>query len=805
MISLSPCELWLFAYFPSTAGAGLACLWQRGCELDHWDEKECWTCGHGAGVVTASWIGGPREWITSESGISKRLPSRGPHWQLAPFCLLLVTQNSELNVCYYRPNSPNINILRASLSEQHVMPEQVRLDTAADSFGDALSAGGARVCTHATIGLGYEENSVLIASRSRIIPTAPHPTSGFMNMDLSAPFVDMPQNMPASDEPPMDWEVWGEENHIELSEVRIMINSQHLQLGVMITPILPLSLAGRRLTHLQYLCVPSPNSLSNATSKDAMMSSPGKSTPRPFIYLLASSIHFDFISPPRSEVNVFVFGRRISPDASIPPSWGVTQIAHRAFDSQVVSFISSCPPSTFVAAVGVQNDIRTFMDSVALGLISTGAEAQQTRHKGKVQLGVVKMVSIRDLTDNSRWSESPITIPTTHDITSIPMNAAVSPNGMILCIQEAASLGLTNGSLCPFPRPSEVDESEAYVAMLRNCLHADTSPIDVFHRLGSTLLNVEEILSQVFIDPGADPTKTSVTWTLKVLGMIIDAYRIRGPKATSAPKEHPNSRWKLAQETCLLVSSVFAFEDHQEADDQYDLSFVWQLISVCTWLIEFLERLAKGCVWGIKEIDRSDKGTTRAFGASSLLYVAHPFMLKAILSAVIHIRRFRDQVTKSATNNSKAQVAQRLLSDLFSTSGVDIDKLQEQLPLMIQDAVKIEEPVLRNSLAACQPTEDLLKYCTTAAGNLASSPAVDKARLFLKVSDFVDGFTALSLVSPVEPERDVVTKMNIARPFACLVCARCGGKSVKDASVNDSVPLTWASCICGGDWLCKNS
>jgi hypothetical protein len=61
IVSLSPCDLWLFAFFPSTTADGLGCLWRRGEEVDHWAEKESFFFLRGADPVAASWVGGPRE------------------------------------------------------------------------------------------------------------------------------------------------------------------------------------------------------------------------------------------------------------------------------------------------------------------------------------------------------------------------------------------------------------------------------------------------------------------------------------------------------------------------------------------------------------------------------------------------------------------------------------------------------------------------------------------------------------------------------------------------------------------------
>lgn len=61
VVSVSPGGDWLFAYFPSGEIDGVGCLWQRGAPIDVWGVKEWWTLNRGGGIVTADWLGGPRE------------------------------------------------------------------------------------------------------------------------------------------------------------------------------------------------------------------------------------------------------------------------------------------------------------------------------------------------------------------------------------------------------------------------------------------------------------------------------------------------------------------------------------------------------------------------------------------------------------------------------------------------------------------------------------------------------------------------------------------------------------------------
>ena len=60
IISVAPGYRWLFAYFSRRDSDGIACLWERGVEIENWKIKEWWSLAQGAGIVTASWIGASR-------------------------------------------------------------------------------------------------------------------------------------------------------------------------------------------------------------------------------------------------------------------------------------------------------------------------------------------------------------------------------------------------------------------------------------------------------------------------------------------------------------------------------------------------------------------------------------------------------------------------------------------------------------------------------------------------------------------------------------------------------------------------
>jgi hypothetical protein len=60
ILSVSPDENWLFAYFPGRQIPGAGCFW-RAQQADSWDVVESITFARGKGVVSARWLGHARE------------------------------------------------------------------------------------------------------------------------------------------------------------------------------------------------------------------------------------------------------------------------------------------------------------------------------------------------------------------------------------------------------------------------------------------------------------------------------------------------------------------------------------------------------------------------------------------------------------------------------------------------------------------------------------------------------------------------------------------------------------------------
>lgn len=170
IISVSPNNLWLFAFFPSHETDGIACLWNNAPCLDAWKVKEYWSLPRGAGVLTCAWAGAEREvrllliplqtsfviyleqWSIYAEGSSFRLPSRGPLTPVSSPTLLLVTQAHQFHVCYLRTHLPSLKMLSCPLNQPYLATEGQPLAALHDTTTGPKTS---RLCTHAAIGFIY--------------------------------------------------------------------------------------------------------------------------------------------------------------------------------------------------------------------------------------------------------------------------------------------------------------------------------------------------------------------------------------------------------------------------------------------------------------------------------------------------------------------------------------------------------------------------------------------------------------------------------------------------------------------------
>lgn len=233
IILVAPGDDWLFAYFPRQDGDGTGCLWIRAARIDNWQIKECWNFPNGGGIVAGRWLSKQRDvsyylddqpqcmahsvqWIPGPSGLPIRMPPLGPKTPITHHCLLLVTQDYQVQLCYLRLYAPSVTFIKCSLKYPGIATENQPSNTERSEGSKA-----SRLCVDAAVGLNYNESSVLIAMHSHYIPSLSAVPShveamghGVQDESTRHPNADLCN----------DWETWGEESSIELCEVQIEFN-----------------------------------------------------------------------------------------------------------------------------------------------------------------------------------------------------------------------------------------------------------------------------------------------------------------------------------------------------------------------------------------------------------------------------------------------------------------------------------------------------------------------------------------------------------------------------------------------------
>ncbi|KAH7913732.1 hypothetical protein BJ138DRAFT_1145401 [Hygrophoropsis aurantiaca] len=824
VISVSPNDHWLFAYFPGRERDGVGCLWQRGFHIDNWTVKEWWGFPRGAGVIAAAWAGAEREWVTCPDGSTSRLPPRGPLTPVSDPTLLLVTQSHQLNVCYLRTYLPTLRFMTCSLIQPHFTSENPA-HTPQEMPGGAKTA---RLCIRASIGFMHSDSSVLIAMRSQRYPSdaMKHAT----DLSLEPSDLKMPTPVPPPDEGPamIDWETWGEESTIDLCEVKLKFDAIQMLMNLISNPLPPLHCPPEKLTNLLFVSTPPFRSDPSSPRKDktSLRNHPPELAST---YLVATFLDFgDYSAPPKSEVTVFMVARN-PPPTSIGKAWITRQVASRSFSPRVLTFIAACLTPSISRKPSV---IAALVDTA--GVISRNA-----RHSKDITVGKIVVLQLSDLSPDPDWEDSTLVSPAESAGTEWPVSISLSVNRALVCTASA-----TKTTIQVLPRLRSVTDSKDFVqrsplvAPLVTALLSRKSIADVSHALSlrssSNDLLVETLRGAISaLEINAKISSSIASRMPEALAAVIEIYRAKVQESESDDdRGHLIALWQNAHDMCSITACAAAFEECRDGDS-YDLDAVWQLVCLSGWIVNFLEHLLKECValadisdtepdTKIEPADHQDifswDSSARAaylpsFDTPILLHLVHPFARANLCDIVSHVNRFHSTLSSLTAKGESSHIARDVLLDLVSCSGVNLGALESTLKDEVCELTSIPADDVRLALARSHPVPSMYAQLRKVIQKIASSSAVDKPRLFLKPSDLVDGFANLSTSEQPgkEQERDVVTKGFLLKRGPGLTCVRCGYRSEigSEAGMGGHTSIKWRSwekkwaahCICGGSWI----
>ncbi|KAH9484366.1 hypothetical protein JR316_0003847 [Psilocybe cubensis] len=778
LISISPDDLWLLAYFYRRTGEGIACLWKRGNQIDNWQVKDSWTCLKGCGIVTVSWLESQREWINISPSGPTRLPLRGPKIPVADMTMLFVTEDNYLHVTYLRQYTNTLKTLKKSLNVPGVMKEGMSpLD-----YGESPNH---RQCMNAAIGLCYNDPIIMIASQSRRIP-APSitPTISappFNHMDLSAGGDSTDPN--AADQRTNDWENWGDEGVIEIFECYIKYDGESLMLGII--QLSHIDCPPYSLTSLEWVSVPSP-----------------KTPEKGKIGLMTAFADFhDFKKPPTSLLNFY------------GPFTKTNATRHASLST------------TRTIEAGVVTHIEPFMDTGTLAfayiLHYSGTYGNGKNKPQNTVVGNVHVLNIPTFTESANFSPATVEVPLEKLGEDLPFFAAISPNRKFIC---TLSCSLTRPSLQTHALPTLIS-SELMSSRLSWALAAailsHRSTVDLVHAICGPQMSNDDaatVLSNALaLLENFNGTDSPSRYICDIMGVATDIYKLKA-ESTNVESENElfQSRCQAAHDICSMSACITAFEDSKEGDG-YDLDAVWQLIAFSNWVIGFTEKLMKACILASNAIAEPLEGSQSDFGLFEqpiLLNLCHPFALRNFISSLNHVKSFREFLAALPAGSGNAQIAQSVLVDSVDYSGVEFGRLVPLLQESLESAQKLDASECRRALAACCATNLMKTELTEILNKISQSESLlNKPALFIKPYNLIDGLARLSLLSGrrKNDEKDIITKMAIPKHTARDRCLRCGGKTVIDRNTATPRPrvhtkwhlyeLMWQlRCVCGGAW-----
>ncbi|KDQ60976.1 hypothetical protein JAAARDRAFT_31975 [Jaapia argillacea MUCL 33604] len=833
LISLAPNDQWLYAYFPGRDGDGVGCLWRRGNQVDAWNIREWWGFARGAGVVAATWAGAHREWIPSSTGSAFRLPTVGPSTPVTDPTLVLVTQNHQISICYIRSYIPSLKVLACSLLQPSTM-----MDSEPSHIPDLHNGpGGSKVCIAAAIGLTYNDPTILVAMRSQLVPSPPsNPPYSAMDLSLS---LEIPQQLPASQESlAIEWETWGELSTIELCEVHLDFDGLHL--GLSTNPLPPILNSAHRLTNLTFIAAPSPSIFSSTPpSPPPEQGSPKRvkvehadiqeQEERGSLYLAASYLDFgDFSTLPKSELALYELSRNTTLPNSSHPSWSHQHLGSHSFAPNILAFLCPLPPSPDGAGL-------------LAGLFRpSGTVPKEKLCRKEAPVGDLVLLKFPDLSVDQTWEGSPILCPLDQLGNYLPHNAILSSNYALICTASSSERPL---SIHPFPRPSPPGDFLApsrpptshLTTALLSAIHSRTTPSDVIYHLSlptTPLRLVEETLYEALTSFDSGDNGLPGMWIHELLGVAVETYRTRSQAVKdSSEKEDLNARWQIAHDACSVVACNSAFDDCREGDG-YDLEAVWQLIGLCRWSVDFVEKLMKACILVedsplidlLKSDDSEDLfGSTPPSPVSghpqrppplipaALLHLIHPYTLHNLQKLLSHVKRFRAFLNSLSASGENAHIARNLLLDMFACAGVDVTILEDVLSETAEFPIFSDTEQLRRALVSCQPLPTLGTPLQKLIHRIVISDAIDRPKLFIKPTELIDSLASLSMANQPTKEKDtdVVSKEDLLHGLG-LNCLRCKGRCQIGTTlkVGGRVSEKWlgweriwkVGCICGGLW-----
>ncbi|KAG8733905.1 hypothetical protein FRC11_000459 [Ceratobasidium sp. 423] len=648
MLSISPQDKYLYAFFPpvqpNVSTGGLGCVWGVEESFDTWSVKDFWHYPADAGVVAMRWLGEEREWHIQAGPTLRatRYPHFGPKLHHNHPAFLVVTGDHNLHL-YFQPYHPildnsqsnSLHRLFTTLSVSLLSPTAaIQGQQGHISVHDA-TLGGRRICVKAGIGLGYNDWSILVATRSSLIPS--------QHMDNSISMATVMNELIPEDNigelTPMTWMrggMWGEEDLIELCEVELDLLSEEPCLVT--APLRSIPTPKDSESYLTHLLIPSHPLESLA--------------PAPVAEL--AEVHCSF-----QVVASFLTNTEPSRPGSKVISWkSCFQSAQSTYESAVISAAQ----------------IWDAAGQILLCKLNLAAALHEAQNNC-VKIGELVIASSVSLENNPSFEPEPVLRRQNKTTKDFPMFISTSPHRTLICTTSGTQRTPTvsiltaprwKGGANPLGTMRMI--SSAIALQIRQSSGSDLSDVtramwEVVSRtsIAEASTGLQIIFNEVFILLDS-PLEFDVNqpWLMSLIGVLLMVYRW-------SPFKEMRPRWKTASEICQLYAVVRALDDSKSVNEgsQYDFTSqgIWELIQQVRWVIERCESLLRTLVeWEGRQFSEETP--------PELIMAIHPLPLELFNRAVAHLNRLKAAAAnlKKTENN---QIAVFSLSTLVDDAGVD--------------------------------------------------------------------------------------------------------------------------------------
>ncbi|KAG6866975.1 hypothetical protein C0991_003891 [Blastosporella zonata] len=439
------------------------------------------------------------------------------------------------------------------------------------------------------------------------------------------------RNLPSP--PELQWENWGEDTVINVTEVQLLFNGH--QFGLSVEPLSPLLGCNKTLVGLDFISVPPSFEVPNPPP------SPRKFRERLIFYLVSSHLEFgNYESTPKSELIVHSFTRVQSFSGPNPPkhTWKILENASRSFTPSVVTYVSPIPvrpQSEHLILVGV---INTF------GLLPPARTSPR-----KVPIGSTKVLNLlrkldasgnRIVSLSSSLADAILSGRVPVDITYSLALASTPFLDILDTLYQADRI--LDDQPAGFSHSCTLGMLGAVIAAYRErALAVQSSNEDLTARWNTA----HDLCSLVSCNEAFEDCKDGDIYDLDAV------WQLTGLSA-----------WIISLAERVLKECIMACDLSPDAVDKHSNENPSSM---------FAPRL----------------------DAPVLLHVVHPFALHTFITALSHVQKFCAYIKSLTARVESAQIARDVVVDLVSNSGIDFPALIIALERTRQDVLGLDQTI----------------------------------------------------------------------------------------------------------------